>query len=106
MPVEPAIALLDPPQSGTKLAGLRILEEGTSVGDQRLREIFLRGGLNSGLASLTISSESEQSAPPSQATYFLSSQDGSASSLLLRPVAPERSFDFPSRPVGAKSLFR
>jgi hypothetical protein len=106
LPVEPAIALLDPPKSGTKLAGLRILEEETSVGDQRLREIFLRGGLNSGVASLTISSESDQSASPSQATYFLSSQDGSASSLLLRPVAPERAFDFPSGPVRTKSLFR
>ena len=104
LPVEPAIALLDPPQTGTQLASVRVLDGGTNVGEQHLREIFLRGGISSGPASLTISSESEQSVL-SQTTYFLSSGDGSATSLLLRPVSPERSTVFPSGPVSAKPLF-
>jgi hypothetical protein len=104
MPLEPIIALPDLPQSGTTLARVRVLDGGIDVGEQHLREIFLRGGISSGPGSLTISSESEQFVP-SQTTYFLSTQDGSSSSLLLRPVLPERSPVFPSEPIKVKSFF-
>lgn len=89
-PVEPAIALLDPPPSGANLATVRMLGEGTGADEARFREALVRGGIDFRSASLTIFSESEQSVP-SQATYFLAPQGPSASSLLLHPVSPESS---------------
>ena len=104
-PMENAIALLDPPPGGTDLSTVRMLGEGTSASEPRLRKLVVRGGIGFGPVSLTIFSEGEQ-AMPSQATYFLSSHAPSANPLLLRLVSPEHSSALQLGAARAESAFR
>jgi hypothetical protein len=104
-PVESAIALFDPPLSGTNLSTVRMLGEGTGGNGPRLQKLLVRGGIGSGPVSLTIFSQDEQ-AMPSQATFFLSSHAPSANPLLLTLVLPEHSPALQLRVAKAEPAFR
>ena len=104
-PAENTITLLDAPPIGANLSTVRVLGGGTSAAQPLFRKALVRGGVDSGLASLTIFSQEEQAAAV-QATYFLSPPKESASPLLFRLVSPEHPRNLQLKTTKQESMFR
>lgn len=88
-PAESAIGLVGLPSSGASVSVVRMLGEGSSEDEPKLREALVRGRIGSAAASLTITAEPrvEEALFPFRTTLFFHPKARDASPLLLE-VSP------------------